>query len=319
MNVQDHDQPAAGSRRYEGAGRERLDAWLAGAEPSLSRARWQQLIRDERVLVNGKAVKPNESLHAGDEIRWELPPPAPTNLEGEAMHLDILFEDADLIVINKPPGLVVHPAPGHATGTLVHGLLHHCEDLSGIGGEERPGIVHRLDRDTSGCLIVAKTEAAMAELARQFKDREVKKEYTALVWGRPIPAQGTVRTTIGRDPRHRQKMCADVKHGRDAVTHYETVTLFPDMTLMRLRIETGRTHQIRVHMAHLHHPVVGDRVYGRARKHEHEDLIVRQMLHAGRVSFTHPKSHKLMIFEAPLPADFAALMSAMNGTELHRG
>lgn len=292
---------------------QRLDAFLAARRPDLSRARWQQLIRDGRVTVNGAARKPNHALHAGDRIAWEIPPAEPAELQPEEMPLDVLFEDADLIVINKPAGLVVHPAPGHSTGTLVHGLLFHCDDLTGIGGEERPGIVHRLDRDTSGCLVVAKNEQAHRALVAQFKARDVRKEYVALVWGRPVPAQGTVRTLIGRDPHHRQKMSAKVRAGREAVTHYEVVQAFADMSFVRVKIETGRTHQIRVHMAHLRHPVVGDTMYGRARQHPLAGLIVRQMLHAERIAFTHPRTGLELEFTAPLPPDFRALLAALRG------
>lgn len=292
-------------------GSQRLDAFLAAYDPSRSRSRWQDLIREGRVTVNGTARKPNYTLREGDVIAWEIPPPEPAGLEPEDIPLDILYEDADLLVINKPPGLVVHPAPGHSSGTLVHGLLFHCDDLAGIGGEERPGIVHRLDRDTSGCLLVAKTEQALHALARQFKNRDVKKEYVALVWGRPVPARGTIRTLIGRDPHHRQKMSAKVATGREAVTHFELVQPFGEMSFVRVRIETGRTHQIRVHLAHIHHPVVGDAMYGRARQHELRDLITRQMLHAERITFVHPRTGAELEFTAPLPADFRALLGAL--------
>lgn len=289
----------------------RLDAWLAASVPALSRSRWQALVKEGQVTVNGQPRKANHTLHEGDVVGWTIPPPEPSELQPEDMKLDVLFEDADLLVINKPAGLVVHPAPGHRTGTLVHGLLHHCDDLAGIGGEERPGIVHRLDRDTSGCLLVAKTQSALNDLARQFKDRGVRKEYVALVWGRPSPPAGTVRTLIGRDPRNRQKMSSAVTTGREAITHYETVHAYPDMTLVHVRIETGRTHQIRVHMAHLRHPVVGDAMYGRARVHPLKELFTRQMLHAARITFTHPRTGAALEFEAPLPPDFRALLTAL--------
>jgi len=290
---------------------QRLDLFLAAHLPDLSRARWQQLIKDGLVTVTGQARKPNYSLRAEDRIDWRVPPPAPTELVPEDVPFEVLFEDEDLIVINKPAGLVVHPAPGHSSGTLVHGLLYHCDDLTGIGGEERPGIVHRLDRDTSGCLVVAKNDAAHKDLVRQFKERDVKKEYIALVWGRPEPARGTVRTLIGRDPHHRQKMSARVRSGREAVSHYEVVQTFGDISYVRVKIETGRTHQIRVHMAHLRNPVVGDTMYGRARQHPLNELISRQMLHAERIAFDHPRTGLELEFIAPLPADFRALLAAL--------
>lgn len=289
----------------------RLDAWLAGARTELSRSRWQELIKDGRVTVNGIARKPNYSLRTNDVIAWEIPPVEPTELKPEPMNLDVMYEDSDLIVINKPPGLVIHPAPGHSTGTLVHGLLAHCDDLAGIGGKERPGIVHRLDRDTSGCLLVAKTQESLNALAKQFKDRIVKKEYVALVWGKPSPAKGTIKTLIARDPNHRQKMSANVKTGRDAVSHYEVVHSYKEMSFVRIRIETGRTHQIRVHMAHLHHAVVGDAMYGRSRKSDVGELIKRQMLHAERITFVHPRTGDTLEFNAPLPADFRTLLAAL--------
>ena len=304
--------PIAPPLRYSISSPSRLDAFLATAAPEFSRSRWQDLIREGHVTVNGKTVKPNHTLRTGDTIDWTLPPTAPTELVPEDLKLDVLFEDADLIVLNKPPGLVVHPAPGHSTGTLVHGLLHHCDDLAGIGGEERPGIVHRLDRDTSGCLVVAKTEPALNALAAQFKDRDVKKEYVALVWGTPSPRTGTVRTLIARDPHHRQRMSAKVKAGREAVSHYEVLETWDDLAFVRIRIETGRTHQIRVHMAHLHHPVAGDALYGRAHPHHAlTPLLVRQMLHAERIAFRHPTTGQDLAFAAPLPPDFRAVLTAL--------
>lgn len=279
----------------DGAGR--LDAFLAGARPEHSRARWQALIRDGAVSVNGRSVKPNHAVRPGDRIEWKVPEIQPAAAQPQDLPLDILYEDADLIALNKPPGRVVHPAPGHDDGTLVNALLHHCADLAGVGGERRPGIVHRLDRDTSGVLVVAKNEAAMACLAAQFKDRKTRKEYLALVRGVPRPAGGTIRTLIGRSPTHRKKMSARVSRGREAVSHFETVEAFRDAALLRVRIETGRTHQIRVHLAHIGHPVLGDSVYGRA------GGAPRQMLHAHRLTLDHPRTGKSVTFEAPVPAD----------------
>lgn len=289
----------------------RLDHWLAMRFPDHSRARWQELIRAGHVHVDGKPCKPHRLLHSSDTVAFDIPPPSPTKLIAEPMDLDILFEDADLIVVNKPPGLVVHPAVGHATGTLVNGLLHHCRDLAGVGGERRPGIVHRLDKDTSGVLVVAKHEPAMRDLARQFKQRRVAKEYLALVWGRPEPPTDTITSLIGRSTHDRKKMSATPPVGRRAVSHYETVECLAGATLIRLHIETGRTHQIRVHMAHRGYPVIGDRQYGGRRQAQVPADVERQMLHARRLAFTHPGSGEPVEFQAPIPEDMQRVLIAL--------
>ena len=285
----------------------RLDAWLAAAHPAISRSRWKQLIEAGHVFLNGAAVrKSNTALSSGTELRCDLPEPEPTGLVATDIPLAILYEDADLIVLNKPAGLVVHPAPGHAADTLVNALLHHCSDLQGIGGELRPGIVHRLDKDTSGVLVVAKNEAAVANLVAQFSSHSVQKEYLALVWGAPQKPSGTVELPVGRHPVHRQKMAVTEK-GRPAVTHYETLAAGPLASLLRVRIETGRTHQIRVHLAHLGQPVVGDSTYGRARHGLPDGLkIPRQMLHAHVLKIAHPRDGRPLVFTAPPPPDFLA-------------
>ena len=285
----------------------RLDAYLAAAHPAISRSRWKQLIEAGHVLLNGVAVrKSNTALSSGSELRCDLPEPEPVGLVATDIPLAILYEDADLIVLNKPAGLVVHPAPGHAADTLVNALLHHCSDLQGIGGELRPGIVHRLDKDTSGVLVVAKNEAAVAALVAQFSSHFVQKEYLALVWGAPKKPTGTVELPVGRHPVHRQKMAVTEK-GRAAVTHYETLAAGPLASLLRVRIETGRTHQIRVHLAHLGHPVVGDSTYGRARQGLPAELNVsRQMLHAHVLKIAHPRDGRPLAFTAPPPPDFLA-------------
>ena len=292
----------------------RLDAYLAAAHPAVSRSRWKQLIEDGQIALNGEPVrKPNTALAAGDELRCTLPDPAPAGLVAADIPLAILYEDADLIVLDKPAGLVVHPAPGHAADTLVNALLHHGSDLQGIGGELRPGIVHRLDKDTSGVLVVAKNEQAVANLVAQFSSHTVEKEYLALVWGAPKKTSGTIELPIGRHPVHRKKM-AIVSKGRPAVTRYETVAAMPLASLLRVRIETGRTHQIRVHLAHLGHPVVGDAVYGRARHGLPADLAIpRQMLHARRLKLAHPRDGRPMEFIAPPPADFLAAQTILVG------
>lgn len=285
----------------------RLDAWLAAAHPAISRSRWKQLIEAGHVLLNGVAVrKSNTALSSGAELRCDLPEPEPVGLVAVDIPLAILYEDADLIVLNKPAGLVVHPAPGHAADTLVNALLHHCSDLQGIGGELRPGIVHRLDKDTSGVLVVAKNEPTHAALVAQFAAHSIRKEYLALVWGTLKKPTGTVELPVGRHPIHRQKMAVTEK-GRAAVTHYETRAAGPLASLLRVRIETGRTHQIRVHLAHLGHPVVGDSTYGRARHGLPADLeIPRQMLHAHVLEIVHPRDGRPLVFTAPPPADFLA-------------
>jgi 23S rRNA pseudouridine1911/1915/1917 synthase len=290
---------------------QRLDAWLTAHHPALSRARWQELIKAGSVTVDGTPRKPNHGMRPGEQVVANIPPPVEVALIAQDIALDVLFEDADLIAINKPPGLVVHPAPGHADGTLVNALLHHCTDLAGIGGELRPGIVHRLDRDTSGVLVVAKNESALQSLATQFKDRHTEKTYAALVWGLPRNPAGTIRTLIGRDPVHRQRMSAKVERGRVAISHYRVIEAFGPVALVRIDIETGRTHQIRVHLAHLGHPVVGDPVYGRRRPDPLPAPAERQMLHAERLRIIHPRTGQPLVLQAPWPPDFTTLHLAL--------
>jgi len=290
---------------------QRLDVWLAQARPEHSRARWQQLIRDGHVRTDDAPRKPNHTLRGGECVSWDEPPPVDIPLVAEDIPLDILYEDDQLLVVNKPPGLVAHPAPGHAAGTLVNALLHHCGDLTGIGGAKRPGLVHRLDKDTSGALVIAKTEPTLRALIEQFREREVGKIYLALVWGHPAPPFGVIRTLIGRHPHHRQKMSAD-GGGRPSVTHYETLETFREIAALQLRLETGRTHQIRVHLKHIGHPVIGDPTYGfRRLPRELPTAADRQMLHAHRLTFRHPATGRLMEFVAPLPDDFRRLLAAL--------
>lgn len=291
--------------------RMRLDAWLAHRHPELSRARWQELIKDGRVTFNGLVRKASSTLQVGDIAEACIPEPVSTEVVAEDIPLDVLFEDQDLIVINKPPHLVVHPAPGHASGTLVNALLFHCHDLAGIGGELRPGIVHRLDQDTSGVIVAAKNETAMNHLAAQFKDRATKKEYVALVWGVPVHRNGTIETTIGRDPFNRKKMSTRSPQGRDAVSHFEVLKSWTDFSFLRITIETGRTHQIRVHLAHIKHPVIGDTVYGFKRPDALPVPVDRQLLHAWRLTLTHPRTGQSMTFETPWPEDMKAFMAAL--------
>jgi len=292
----------------------RLDTWLAENEPEHSRARWQTLIREGLVTLNGKTAKPNSGLQSGDRVEWTIPAPVTTEVLAEDIPLDIIFEDDQLIVINKPAGLVVHPAAGNETGTLVNALLHHCTDLTGIGGEKRPGIVHRLDKDTSGVMVVAKTEQAMNELAGQFKKRETEKIYLAVVRGIPQPSTGQIQAAISRHPILRKKMAVHMNRGRHAVSNYKVIEKFPNAALVQVRIETGRTHQIRVHMAHLRHPVLGDRLY--ARKQAADPVWpARQMLHADSLSITHPATRERMTFIAPLPPDMAEVLSVLRSEQ----
>ena len=275
----------------------RLDHFLASNVPCLSRSRLQDLIKQGHVKLNGLSVKPGARLRAGDSIVLREPPPIQATTEAEDIALRVLFEDEDMIVIDKPPGLVVHPAAGHQTGTLVNALLHHCRNLSGIGGERRPGIVHRLDKETSGCLVAVKSDSAHHVLARQFAGREVTKIYLALAAGRFARRAGVIEAPIGRHPVHRKKM-AVVARGRSARTDYRVLADIAGGAFVECTLHTGRTHQIRVHLKHLGHPVLGDEVYGR------RGAYPRQMLHAWKLGFRHPRTGEPLIFESPLPADF---------------
>jgi 23S rRNA pseudouridine1911/1915/1917 synthase len=286
-------------------GGQRLDQYLARQlEPEgLTRSRIQQLIRTGMVLVNGSSLKAKYLLQIGDKLTVTIPPQIPSELVPEPVDFVTLYEDEDLIVLVKPPGVVVHPAAGHSSATLVHGLLHHCGGLSGINGELRPGIVHRLDKDTSGVMVVAKSDFAHKALASQFKEREVKKVYQALVEGSPTAQSGRVDLPIGRHPVHRKKM-AIREDGREAVTNWRVLERFSlGLTLLELGLETGRTHQIRVHMAALSSPVAGDPVYGRKNSLYPEMAITRQCLHAHTLAFSHPRSGEKLQFVAPLWGD----------------
>jgi len=285
---------------------ERLDAFLARVS-GLSRARVQRLMEDGLVLVDGSPQKPRHRITPGQRIEVRIPDPTPLTLTPERIPLDILHEDADLIVLNKPPGLVVHPGAGRMSGTLVHALLAHCERLPGIGGVERPGIVHRLDRDTSGVLVIAKTDAAHQALSQQFRARQIQKRYLALVHGQLAAEAGRIEAPIGRREHDRKRMGVRREGGREARTRFRVLRRLPGMTLVELDLETGRTHQIRVHLAHIHHPVVGDHVYGGRRESrqaaERENWAPRQMLHAWRLGFRHPATGLWLEFIAPIPED----------------
>ena len=294
---------------------ERLDRFLAGAVPGLSRSQAQRLIEEGRVQVAGRQAKANLALKDGDQINVELPAPVPTSAQPEDIPVPVLYEDADLLVVNKPAGMVVHPAAGHSSGTLVNALLHHVDDLSGIGGELRPGIVHRLDKGTSGVMVVAKHDAAHEALARQFADREVDKEYVALVWG-VVQAGRRIDLPIGRDPNDRQKMSARSRRARSAVTRITRAQHLKGVTLCQVAIATGRTHQIRVHLNAIGHPVVGDATYCGVKARVPQDLrpvlrLERPFLHAARLAFTHPTDGREMSFEAPLPDDLQQVLDQL--------
>ena len=301
---------------------QRLDRFLVSVLADYSRSQLQRLITDGHVSVStgsglSKTAKPNLQLREGDRIRVDSPAAKPSAVAGEELPLEILFQDPDVAVINKPAGMVVHPAAGHDSGTLVNALLHHITDLSGVGGELRPGIVHRLDRGTSGVMVVAKHDAAHQELARQFHDREVEKEYIALVWG-VVQAGRRIDAAIGRDPANRQKMSARAKHARNAVTRITRAHQMPAVTLCQVAIQTGRTHQIRVHLSAIGHPIVGDAMYGGVRRRVAGDIkavqrLTRPFLHAARLVFQHPRDGRRMEYIAPLPDDLMGVLEDLPG------
>jgi 23S rRNA pseudouridine1911/1915/1917 synthase len=288
----------------------RLDLTLVDHIPDLSRTRLQSIIRSGLVTVDGEVVtKPGHRLEGGEIIQALVPAPKRVKLEAEPIPLDIIFENADLLLVNKPAGMVVHPSVGHDSGTLVHAALAHSSDFLGIGGEIRPGVVHRLDKDTSGLIILAKNDAAHHALLRQFKNREVEKVYIGLVDGCPPTPIGRVEAPIGRDPRHRKRMAVvHLGKGREALTIYQTTEAFSEHTLLEIHPHTGRTHQIRVHLAFLGCPIVGDKVYGRKRP---SLLIGRQFLHAARLTFTLPGENAPRSFEAPLPYDLQEVLTLL--------
>ena len=289
------------------AARLRLDQFLARELPKFSRSRLQQLIRTEFVTLNGAAARPRDLVRTGDRIEINEPPPDKIDNRPEAIPLDVLYEDEDLIVINKPAGLVVHPGAGHREHTLVNALLHHFPKLSGIGGKERPGIVHRLDKETSGCLVVAKTDEAHRGLSAQFAERSVEKIYLALVAGKLRKSAGTIEEKIGRHRVHRQRMSVAPERGRTAKTEYRVVSFSDEMSLIECKLHSGRTHQIRVHLHHLGHPVLGDKVYGA----KFAKTFPRQMLHAWKLSFQHPRTGEWKSFEAALPNDFEEAVKSL--------
>jgi 23S rRNA pseudouridine1911/1915/1917 synthase len=318
----------------EDAGR-RLDLVLAASVDGLSRSRCQELVRTGAVTIGGATiVEPKHRVKPGDSVHVDIPAPTDAAPGAEPIALDILYEDAALIVVNKPAGMVTHPAPGSWTGTLVNALIHHCgASLAGIGGVRRPGIVHRLDKDTSGVLVAAKTEPALHALAAQFADHgrtgPLEREYLALVWDRLSPPAGRIDAPLGRAPHNRLKHAVVKTGGRAAITHYRTDDVFAGegwaVASVRCRLETGRTHQIRVHMAHIRHPLLGDPLYGAGFASKANLLpaparvalerLGRQALHAARLAFAHPSTGEVMAFEASLPPDLAALIAALRASE----
>jgi 23S rRNA pseudouridine1911/1915/1917 synthase len=317
-----HSLPAAAepvaTRRFvvdaTQAGR-RLDRVLADCVGHVSRTQLSRHIAEGAVTLNGAAASPSQKVRPGDVVVWKPPPTREVELVAQDIPLRVLFEDAHLVVIDKPPGLVVHPAAGHEDGTLVNALLAHCQDLRGIGGELRPGIVHRIDKDTSGLLVVAKDDATMNALGADFKVHHIKRVYEALVVGRPVHPAGTIDTLHGRDPRDRKKFSIRVRTGKRAVTHWRVVEELGKAARLEAELETGRTHQVRLHLAAMGYPLLGDATYGRPPRDE--DLraigqrLGRQALHARVLGFRHPASGEWMQFESPPPPDFLAALAAL--------
>jgi len=299
----------------------RLDISLTQLRFQISRSQWKHLIENGFVRIEGQTSHPSYILRSGDRVEVTIPPPEPLELEPEEIALNIVFEDDFLLVVNKPSGMVVHPGAGHSKHTLVNALLHHCPDLDGIGGKQRPGIVHRLDKDTSGLLMVAKNDSAHHSLARQIKEKLVRRIYVALVHGEVPQEEGHIHTMIGRHPVHRQKMSINVRVGKDAITNWRVKERFPHFTWMELRLQTGRTHQIRVHMASMHHPVVGDKVYGRDRLPETYPSELKsaiaalsgQALHAHTLGFHHPATGDYLEFSSPLPIRIQRILDILRG------
>ncbi|MDO7905384.1 RluA family pseudouridine synthase [Paenibacillus sp. JX-17] len=287
--------------------KDRIDKYLTESLEEVSRSQIQIWITDGHALVNGSVVKANHKLAEGDRITLQVPEPASVEIAAEDIPLEVVYEDKDVIVVNKPRGMVVHPAPGHTSGTLVNALMYHCKDLSGINGELRPGIVHRIDKDTSGLLMAAKNDKAHASLAAQLKDHSVNRRYIALVHGHLSHDQGTVDAPIGRDASDRKMFTVTERNSKHAVTHFLVMERLGDYTLLELKLETGRTHQIRVHMKFIGHPLVGDPVYGRNKGIR----MNGQALHAATLGFIHPSTGEYMEFSAPLPADMEEVLASL--------
>jgi 23S rRNA pseudouridine1911/1915/1917 synthase len=316
----DHEYSFSVSHEQSG---QRLDLLLSRVIADFSRSRFKKLIDEDLVLVNGVPARPSYVTRAGDLIVAKVPEPGPAEvLKPEPMSLDILFEDEDLLIVNKAPGLVVHPGAGHVEGTLVHGLLAHSPRLALQGSPLRPGIVHRLDKNTSGALVIAKSERAYLNLVRQFRERGVRKEYLALVYGSPSKSEGEISSLLGRHPTDRKKIAVLKNRGREALSRWRVENDWGEAALLKVQTETGRTHQIRVHLSHIGHPVVGDETYGGGRRRAKSvksatarDLLLgaqRQMLHAIRLEFTHPVSGEAVLANAPLPEDFRELIEKLD-------
>ncbi|MFC1493983.1 RluA family pseudouridine synthase [Thermodesulfobacteriota bacterium] len=299
----------------------RIDTYLASRSEGLTRSRIQSLVKEGNVNVNGLPVKTSYRVKAGDDITLNIPPASPYLLEPEPLELSLIFEDSSIIVLEKPPGLVIHPAPGHKSGTLVHGLLHHCRDLSGIGGVLRPGIVHRLDKDTSGLLVVAKNDNAHNFLSSQFKNGKVSKKYITVVHGLPENKKGKINLPISRHPVKRKEMAVSTLKGKNALTIWQVdESIGNKFSLLSVIIKTGRTHQIRVHMSHSGHPVVGDPVYGYKKSWWKKNapsaieilpVITRQMLHSASLGFIHPETREYMEFSSPIPDDMKLVIAEL--------
>jgi 23S rRNA pseudouridine1911/1915/1917 synthase len=305
----------------EASGR-RIDQFLSQRDLGLSRAFIQKLVSDHHILVDGKPTKSSYKVRGGDRIRIDVPPPEKPSLEPENIPLEVVYEDSDLLVVNKKAGMVVHPAVGNFSGTLVNALLFHCKDLSGINGVLRPGIVHRLDKNTSGLLVVAKNDFAHLGLAEQIQDRSLLREYVAVTWGHMADEEGTVKAPIGRAMKDRKKMAVTRLKGRESLTQYKVLERYDLCDLLSIRLKTGRTHQIRVHLSYLNHPVLGDPEYGGRQKwikgvhdkkrpfaHMLLGAIDRQALHAGKLGFVHPRTKEYQEFDSSLPEDMAYLLS----------
>jgi 23S rRNA pseudouridine1911/1915/1917 synthase len=296
----------------------RMDVFLPQKDPTLSRSQAKRLIEDGDAIVDGKPVRASHRLKPGEKVSLRKPPPVPSEIVPEAIPLHILYEDGAIIVVDKPAGMVVHPAAGNYSGTLVNALQHHCRNLSGIGGVMRPGIVHRLDKGTSGLMVAAKSDEAHRHLAEQFKRRQVSKHYTALVHGNLRENEGVADAAVGRHPVERKKMSTASRRGKAALTRWRVLERFGAFTLLEAKIETGRTHQIRVHLSALGHPVAGDSVYGASKRAVETPALravlkklPRQALHAGRLSFAHPVTGEEMSFESPLPEDMAEVIRTL--------
>ncbi|MBR2845098.1 MAG: RluA family pseudouridine synthase [Solobacterium sp.] len=285
----------------------RIDRYLSDVS-DLSRSRVQALVKDGLITVNGKPVKSSYAVCAGDIIEADVPEDQPMDLQPENIPLDILYEDEDVIVINKPKGMIVHPASGIYTGTLVNALLYHCKDLSGINGVIRPGIVHRIDKDTTGCIVACKNDFAHTAIAAQLESKTCRRDYLAVVMGNIVHDDGLIDAPIGRDPADRQKMKVTDKASREARTHFHVLKRFKNSTYVECRLDTGRTHQIRVHMKYINHPVMGDLKYGKPCRYMDTQ---GQVLHAHRLTFVHPRTNETMVFEAPLPEYFENLLKIL--------